>query len=126
MPELPEVETVVRGLRRVLPGRFIVGVHLGKTDFMDDPVALGEMLPGRRISAVERVGKFIGIPLDPGGAAKNSGEPINLIVHLGMTGRLAVWTSDQPVAPHTHGFFRLDDGTELRYTDIRRFGQILL
>jgi formamidopyrimidine-DNA glycosylase len=126
MPELPEVETVVRGLRRILPGRSIVGVHLGKTDFMDDPVALGEVLPGRRIVAVERLGKFIRIPLEPGGTAKNSAVPVNLIMHLGMTGRLAVRSSDEPVLAHTHGFFHLDDGTELRYTDIRRFGQILL
>jgi formamidopyrimidine-DNA glycosylase len=126
MPELPEVETVVRGLRHVLPGRSIVGVHLGKTDFMDDPVALGEVLPGRRIVAVERSGKFIRIPLDPGGTAKNSQAPITLVVHLGMTGRLAVRSPDEPVAPHTHGFFHLDDGSELRYTDSRRFGQILL
>ena len=126
MPELPEVETVVRGLRRILPGRSIVGVHLGKTDFMDDPSALGEVLPGRRIAAVERLGKFIRIPLEPGGTAHNSGAAVNLIVHLGMTGRLAVRSPDEPIAPHTHGFFHLDDGSELRYTDIRRFGQILL
>jgi formamidopyrimidine-DNA glycosylase len=126
MPELPEVETVVRGLRRVLPGRRIVGVHLGKTDFMDNPVALGEMLPGRRILGVERLGKFIRIPLEAGGTATNSAGPLNLIVHLGMTGRLAVRSPEDPVAPHTHAFFHLDDGNDLRYTDIRRFGQILL
>ena len=51
MPELPEVETVVRGLRLVLPGRSIVAVRLGKTDFIDDPAALGEVLPGKRIVA---------------------------------------------------------------------------
>ena len=126
MPELPEVETVVRGLRRVLPGRRIVGVHLGKTDFMDDPIALGEMLPGRRILGVERLGKFIRIPLEAGGTAANSTGPLNLIVHLGMTGRLGVLSPDDPVVPHTHAFFHLDDGRHLRYTDIRRFGQILL
>ena len=126
MPELPEVETVVRGLRRVLPGRCIVGVHLGKTDFMDDPAALGEVLPGRRITSVERVGKFIRLALAPGGSAKSSLEPMNLIVHLGMTGRLAVRPANDKVLPHTHGFFYLDDGRELRYTDVRRFGQIML
>ena len=59
MPELPEVETVVRSLRTVLPGRRILSVRLGKTDFMDDPVALRDFLPGRRIESVERIGKFI-------------------------------------------------------------------
>ena len=49
-----------------------------------------------------------------------------LIVHLGMTGRLGVRAADEPIAPHTHVFFELDDGRELRYTDIRRFGRILL
>jgi formamidopyrimidine-DNA glycosylase len=133
MPELPEVETVVRGLRGVLPGRSIVSVRLGKTDFIDDPAALGEHLPGRRIIAVERIGKFIRVELATvekgearsAPAEKTSGD-LNLMVHLGMTGRLAVRAPNEPVAPHTHGFFDLDDGNELRYTDIRRFGRILL
>ena len=51
MPELPEVETVVRGLRASLPGRTIREVRLGKTDFIDDPAALAERLPGCRITA---------------------------------------------------------------------------
>jgi len=126
MPELPEVETVVRGLRRVLPGRSITRVRLGKTDFIDDPAALYEALPGRRIARVERLGKFIQIELEPGGGAQGCEARVNLMVHLGMTGRLAVRSPDEPVAPHTHGFFHLDDGQELRYTDIRRFGRILL
>jgi len=126
MPELPEVETVVRGLRKQLPGRTIVSVHLEKTDFIDDPRAVGEMAPGRRIVAVERLGKFIRIPLEPGGSGNRSEAPANLIVHLGMTGRLAVRPPQEPVLPHTHAFFHLDDGSELRYTDIRRFGQMML
>ena len=65
MPELPEVETIVRGLRRVLPGRTIVSVHLGKTDFIDDHESLEEVLPGRRIARVARLGKFIQIELEP-------------------------------------------------------------
>ncbi len=151
MPELPEVETVVRGLRLVLPGRSIVGVRLGKTDFIDDPAALGELLPGRKITAVERIGKFIQLQLAPpvvsreftkqtaaiaaapakiqapqSAAVNGSGTRLHLIVHLGMTGKLGVRDASEPAAPHTHGFFELDDGRELRYTDIRRFGQILL
>ena len=54
MPELPEVETIVRGLRTVLPGHTIVSVRLGKTDFIEEPLALAELLPGRRIETVER------------------------------------------------------------------------
>jgi formamidopyrimidine-DNA glycosylase len=121
MPELPEVETVVRGLRASLPGRRILSVRLGKTDFIDDPAALGEHLPGCKIAAVERIGKFICIELD-----SESSADWRLLVHLGMTGRLGVRSPDEVVVPHTHGFFELDDGNELRYTDIRRFGRILL
>ena len=131
MPELPEVETVVRGLRASLPGRRILSVRLGKTDFIDDPAALGEHLPGRRIVAVERIGKFIRVELAAkNGNAQSSGEKpgadLHLMVHLGMTGRLAVRSPNEPIVPHTHSFFELDDGRELRYTDIRRFGRILL
>jgi formamidopyrimidine-DNA glycosylase len=126
MPELPEVETVVRGLRASLPGRSILSVRLGKTDFIDDPAALGETLPGRKIIAVERIGKFISIELaGHGHLAGGTAAELHLLVHLGMTGRLAVRAPGDSVVPHTHGFFGLDDGNELRYTDIRRFGRIL-
>src|SRR5256885_15845792 len=59
MPELPEVETVARGLRQAILGRRILSVTLGKTDFIDDPAALEQHLPGRRIEAVDRYGKFM-------------------------------------------------------------------
>jgi hypothetical protein len=59
MPELPEVETVARGLRQTILGRRILSVTLGKTDFIDDPSALEQNLPGRQIEAVERYGKFM-------------------------------------------------------------------
>ena len=126
MPELPEVETVVRGLRASLPGRTILDVRLGKTDFIDDPVALGEQLPGSRILGVTRLGKFIAIDLVPGGVASDAAERLYLVVHLGMTGQLMTRLAGDPVLPHTHVFFGLDDGRELRYTDVRRFGRMLL
>ena len=77
MPELPEVETVVRGLRLSLPGRAIVDVRFGKTDFVDNPGEIAERLPGTRISNVTRLGKFICIglsrnPPDAGPAAPGS------------------------------------------------------
>jgi formamidopyrimidine-DNA glycosylase len=123
MPELPEVETVVRGLRASLPGRVIRDVRLGKTDFIDDPAALAERLPGCRITGVTRLGKFIWIGLK---SADSPEEPLYLVIHLGMTGQLTVRHPLDNVAPHTHCFFGLDDKAELRYTDIRRFGRILL
>jgi len=121
MPELPEVETVVRGLKGVLPGRRIVEVRLGKTDFIEDPVALGQHLPGLQIASVRRMGKFI--VLDLVGANGNAQE-FTLLIHLGMTGQIVTCAPAAPIAPHTHAFFALDDGREMRYTDIRRFGQM--
>jgi formamidopyrimidine-DNA glycosylase len=125
VPELPEVETVVRGLRTSLPGRTVVEVRFGKTDFVDDPSAISEGLPGMRIVEVTRLGKFIRIGLDRG-AKDSSTRRAHLIIHLGMTGQLTLLHGGDAVAPHTHVFFALDDGRELRYTDIRRFGRMLL
>ena len=124
MPELPEVETVVRGLRSSLPGRSIVEVRFGKTDFVENPAGIAEHLPGMRISDVKRLGKFISIGLESGSAPRPSRS--RLVIHLGMTGQLTLPRASESVAPHTHGFFVLDDGRELRYTDIRRFGRMLL
>jgi formamidopyrimidine-DNA glycosylase len=126
MPELPEVETVVRGLRLSLPGRSVVEVRFGKTDFVEDPAAIAERLPGMRVSDVKRLGKFICIGLEPAASQVPPLLKFALIVHLGMTGQLTVIRSAESVPPHTHGFFVLDDGRELRYTDIRRFGRMLV
>lgn len=121
MPELPEVETVARGLRLVLPGKRIMSVRLGKTDFIDDPAAIERELPGSRIAAVRRFGKFLLIELEHG---NGDGAPFSLQVHLGMTGQIVTCRPEAHVAPHTHVFFALDDGRELRYTDARRFGRM--
>jgi formamidopyrimidine-DNA glycosylase len=129
MPELPEVETVARGLRRTIVGRRIVSVRLGKTDFIDDPAALERHLPGRQIDAVERYGKFMLLRLSPvhgGASSASNGDfgPAALLVHLGMTGQIAPSPASQPYGKHTHAFFLLDDNRELRYTDPRRFGRL--
>jgi len=124
MPELPEVETVARGLRAVLPGRRITGVRLSaKTDFIDDPAALERELPGTRVTGIKRYGKFLVIELERTKRAEGSGQ-IALLIHLGMTGQIVVGAPEAPVLPHTHVFLALDDGRELRYTDIRRFGRM--
>src|ERR1700687_340469 len=112
MPELPEVETVVRGLRLSLPGRSVVEVRFGKTDFVENPAEIAERLPGMRISDVARLGKFICIGLEecaPSATVAPSASPLYFIIHLGMTGQLTVIQSGESVAPHTHGFFVLDD-----------------
>ncbi len=88
-----------------------------------DPVALTEHLPGVRIADIKRLGKFISIELQSAAPDSSTREPIHLVIHLGMTGQLTLRSAGEVVAPHTHGFFGLDDGRELRYTDIRRFGQ---
>lgn len=129
MPELPEVETVARGLRRTIVGRRIVSVRLGKTDFIDDPAALELHLPGRQIEAVERYGKFMLLRLShvsqsTSPIAIGDGDPAALLVHLGMTGQIAPSPAPQPCEKHTHACFVLDDGRELRYTDARRFGRL--
>jgi formamidopyrimidine-DNA glycosylase len=129
MPELPEVETVARGLQKAIVGRRILSVVLGKTDFIDDPAALEQHLPGRQIEGVERYGKFMLLRLSAAsgkaeGAENGDAAPASLLVHLGMTGQLAPYAAAQPCAKHTHVWFRLDDGRELRYTDPRRFGRM--
>jgi len=127
MPELPEVETVVRGLQSTVAGRRILTVTLRKSDFIDDPVALERELPGRQIAGIERFGKFMLLRLATAPAQSSSGiEPLAeaLLVHLGMTGHLAPHFPDQPLTKHTHVTFELDDGRELRYTDARRFGRM--
>ncbi len=125
MPELPEVETVVRGLRDSLAGRRIVSVRLGKTDFIDDPAALERELPGLRIETISRRGKFIVLGLGNGAAVGEDGSSDSaLLVHLGMTGNLSPRAAAEPLLPHTHVQLALDDGRELRYTDPRRFGRM--
>src|SRR3979490_3589338 len=129
MPELPEVETVARGLQKSIAGRRIVSVSLGKTDFIDDPAALEQQLPGRQIEAVERYGKFMLLRLSAALGSNripSNGDaaPAALLVHLGMTGQIAPMSSAQPREKHTHVCLLLDDGREVRYTDARRFGRI--
>lgn len=129
MPELPEVETVARGLRQAILGRRILSVALGKTDFIDDPMALEQYLPGRTIEAIERYGKFMLLRLSAvAGANGNPSEAdrrqASLLVHLGMTGQMAASPAAKPREKHTHVCLLLDDGRELRYTDARRFGRI--
>jgi formamidopyrimidine-DNA glycosylase len=129
MPELPEVETVARGLRQTILGRRILSVTLGKTDFIDDPAALEQNLPGRQIEAVERYGKFMLLRLSAVNGETRAGTngdavPGSLLVHLGMTGQIAPASAAQPLEKHTHVCLLMDDGRELRYTDARRFGRI--
>ncbi len=115
MPELPEVETVVRDLRPLLVGRRLASVQVGAKALRRRWSADWEArLIGRRVREVRRRGKWIILVLDHG---------LYLVVHLGMTGQLTVVPADKPPAPHTHVVFDLDRGREqLRFRDVRRFG----
>ena len=111
MPELPEVETVVRSVRPHLIGKRIVAAKFtSKWVTPGNRARLAARLAGRRIESVGRRGKFILIGLDQGA----------LTVHLGMTGKLLITGQ---VDTHTHGVFTLDEGT-LLYHDPRQFGSI--
>lgn len=111
MPELPEVETVVRSLAPHLPGRTIVNAEFGSKHVTPgNRAALARKLAGRQIESVKRRGKYILIGLDEG----------VLVVHLGMTGQLLLGAKP---ADHTYGMFHLDKGL-LAYRDPRQFGSI--
>src|SRR5579872_3521774 len=117
MPELPEVETVVRTVAPHLAGRRIVEAQFTSRFVTPGSRArLTRALSGRSIQAVTRRGKFIQIALDQG----------ILTVHLGMTGSLRVVTAGDAASltgPHSHGIFTLDEGV-LLYNDPRQFGRI--
>ena len=124
MPELPEVETVVRDLRAEVEGRNVVAVPHAASSVIryPDPDALAASLPGASFAAVRRSGKYIHCALRRDGT--DAGE--TLVVHLGMTGHLEVCDAAAPQRPHTHLRALLDDGRELRFADARRFGRVML
>ena len=114
MPELPEVETVVRDLRPLLVGRTLGPVRRGGKSLRKPwRPAWDAALAGLRVAAVRRRGKWILIDLADAGL---------LVVHLGMTGQFTVAPADFPAPDHTHLVWPLDDGRELRFRDVRRFG----
>jgi formamidopyrimidine-DNA glycosylase len=119
LPELPEVETVVGDLRPSLVGARIVACRLPFPSIVRHPEARLFIagVSGRRVQALNRRGKYILAGLDSGDL---------LVVHLGMSGQLRLHRPDEEVALHTHAFFSLDSGIELRYRDPRRFGRLLL
>jgi formamidopyrimidine-DNA glycosylase len=112
VPELPEVETVVRSIAPLV-GRRIVSAEFRCRRVLRgcDPRAMAARIRGRRIAGIRRYGKFILVSLDGGGY---------LVIHLGMTGRLLL---DGPAGKHTHAVLTLDRGV-LLYDDSRQFGCI--
>lgn len=116
MPELPEVETVVRDLRGPLVGRRLLAVRAGRKALRRPwSASWKRAIVGRGVRSVERRGKWILLDLD--GAF--------LLVHLGMTGQFTAVSPQLPRLAHTHLVFQLDCGdSELRFRDIRRFGSV--
>jgi formamidopyrimidine-DNA glycosylase len=115
VPELPEVETVVRDLRPMLVGRSFGSVQVGKKPLRRRwNRQWTSKLAGCRVAAIRRRGKWLHLVL---------GADHHLVIHLGMTGQLGVFPADEPIAPHTHIVIGLDEGRrQLRFRDVRRFG----
>jgi formamidopyrimidine-DNA glycosylase len=127
MPELPEVETVRRGLEPVLTGRVIARADVRRPDLRwPFPPRMAERLTGVRVTALRRRSKYILADLD-------SGE--TLLLHLGMSGRILIHAADAGRAmlgeyvhahpapeTHDHVVLDLDDGTRIVFNDPRRFG----
>lgn len=119
MPELPEVEHVVRALRRAILGRRILAAELKLPRLLLDssPASFKRKLRGARIDDVRRRGKYILIELD---------SSYVLLVHLRMTGKFLCVDADQPLPPYPHAVFYLDDDRRLVYCDMRQFGRMRL
>lgn len=119
MPELPEVETVRRGLERFAVGRRINGVEVGRERTVRrtsrDAVIHG--LNGTTITAANRRGKYLLLPLD-------SGDEV--MIHLRMSGQVLIAARGTERPAHTHVVMRLDDGNELWFVDPRTFGEVVV
>jgi formamidopyrimidine-DNA glycosylase len=115
MPELPEVETVVRTLNHLVAGKRIDRVTVLLDRIIQKPKdkeQFAAALQGQTIKGLERRGKFIRFLLDD----------LVLVSHLRMEGRYGLYREEEPVEKHTHVIFHFTDGTELRYRDVRQFG----
>jgi formamidopyrimidine-DNA glycosylase len=141
MPELPEVETIARGLHGRVAGDVIESVWLGsKPEPLKSPAReIVAALESKRIAGVRRVGKHIVFDLENGGKAPivrktskrtRARTPASTLsrsqwlVHLGMTGRMLVCSPGEEIEKHTHAIARLASGKELRFVDPRRFGRL--
>jgi formamidopyrimidine-DNA glycosylase len=142
MPELPEVETIARGLASRVAGEVIESVWLGsKPEPLKSTASeIVATLESKRIGAVHRVGKHIVFDLENRGrvsspvarksrqksskASAPLSDKAQWIVHLGMTGRMLVCNPDQALEKHTHAVVKLASGRELRFVDPRRFGRL--
>ncbi len=117
MPELPEVETVVRHLHPRLAGRRVRRIERARPGvWIPSPPDAADRWRGRLIRGVERRGKWILV---------RGTENWRLAIHLRMTGHLEIVDTGAALRPHTHCVLELDRGQELRFSDPRRFGRVL-
>jgi formamidopyrimidine-DNA glycosylase len=119
MPELPEVETVVRGLRAPLTGRTIIGVEVRWSGSIGAPDsdAFVQQLTGKRVTDIDRRGKWV--------VMKLSGRH-TLLAHLRMTGQLVLEPAECPDDKYARVLLYLDNGQRLRFSDMRKFGRLIL
>lgn len=122
MPELPEVETVRRGLAPRMVGHRIAKLVQRRKDLrVPLPARFAERLEGRTVIAIDRRAKYLLLRLD---------DSQTLIVHLGMSGRMTLHdarsAAEHPFQRHDHIVFEMDDGWQVRFNDARRFGLMLL
>ena len=117
MPELPEVETVMRGLGARIEGRTLGQVEVRRAGLRwPFPERFAERLEGRRVLSLRRRAKYILVELDDG---------MVWLIHLGMSGRVQLSDGEKPeLEAHDHVVFRTDDGCWVRYNDARRFGMM--
>src|SRR5271167_1399472 len=128
MPELPEVETIARGLNQRVAGDVVESVWIGgKPEPLKSPAKeIVAVLEGARIERVRRAGKHIVFELERAirnGRSRSSTRG-QWIVHLGMTGRLLIASPESETGKHTHAVLKLASGRELRFVDPRRFGRL--
>jgi formamidopyrimidine-DNA glycosylase len=119
MPELPEVETIRRGLAATVKGKTITGaeVLIAKIVKAPDPETFIRLAAGKRIETIGRHGKYLLLALSDG---------YTLVAHLRMTGQFNYCPSGTPVRKSTVAIFRLDDGHDLRFVEPRGFGILYL
>jgi formamidopyrimidine-DNA glycosylase len=129
MPELPEVETIARGLATRVSGDVIESIWLGRKPepLKSSAREIAAALEHSRIAAVRRMGKHIVFDLERKNlrpTTDSARTKTQWIVHLGMTGRLQVCEPQAEILKHTHAILRLASGRELRFVDPRRFGRL--
>src|SRR5580700_6587418 len=126
MPELPEVETIARGLARRVSGDVIESIWLGRKPepLKSSAREIAATLEHSRIATVRRMGKHIVFDLEQKQKKNTPPAQAQWIVHLGMTGRLQVCEPQADILKHTHAILKLASGMELRFVDPRRFGRL--